>query len=271
MIEYLLPMGPASNQSQWESSPRTLAKVLLVLFLLLFALGYLAYRFVAPLLADLAADAAPERLVTVVSDQTLATLKRDALGPTALTTERQAQISDAFSRTIGGAGAYRLMFASSEALGPNAAALPSGIIILTDDLVRLARDDREIVGVLAHEAGHVEGRHGLRLVMRAFAFDALIGLLFGDYSAVAAGASSTLVEAKYSRDFERDADAFAAGALRARGIPPSVLADILGRLEQDALGRRKGPRPPLLDYLASHPATAERMAYLRSAAAAGAN
>jgi Zn-dependent protease with chaperone function len=158
---------------------------------------------------------------------------------------------------MGGSGAYQLKFASSNVLGPNAAALPSGVIILTDDLVRLARDDREIVGVLAHEAGHVEGRHGLRLLIRAFAFDTMVGLLFGDYSAVAAGASSALVQARYSRDFERDADAFAAAALRARGISPAVLADILGRLEQDALGRRKGPRPPLLDYLGTHPATAE--------------
>jgi Zn-dependent protease with chaperone function len=256
----------ASNQSQWESRPRTLAKVLLGLFVLLFALGYLAYRFGAPLIADLLAGIAPEGLVSAVSDQTLATLERDALEPTALTTARQAQIRDAFLRTMGASGAYRLVFAHSPALGPNAAALPSGIIILTDDLVRLARDDREIVGVLAHEAGHVEGRHGLRLLIQAAAFDTIAGLLLGDYSAVAAGASSALVQARYSRDFEREADAFAAAALRAHGVPPSVLADFLGRLEQDALGRRKGPRPPLLDYLATHPATAERMADLRAPA-----
>jgi Zn-dependent protease with chaperone function len=261
-------VGPASNQSQWESSPRTLAKVLLVLVVLLFALGYLAYRFGAPFVADLLARAAPEQLVSAVSTQTLATLERDALEPTALTKERQAQITDAFSRMMGRSGAYELRFASSPVLGPNAAALPSGIIILTDDLVRLARDDREIVGVLAHEAGHVVGRHGLRLMMRAFAFDAVVGVLFGDYSALAAGASSALAQARYSRDFEREADAFAAAALRAQGIPPSVLADLLGRLEQDALGRRKGPRPPLLDYLGTHPATAERMAGLRGTAAA---
>ena len=263
-------MTPAANHSQWETSPRTLAKVLLVLAVVLFALGYLAYRFGAPLVADALAGVAPEGLVSAVSNQTLATLERDALEPTALSMERQAQITDAFARTIEGSGAYRLTFASSPVLGPNAAALPSGVIILTDDLVRLARDDREIVGVLAHEAGHVAGRHGLRLLMRAAAFDTMVGLLFGDYSAVAAGASSRLVHASYSRDFERDADAFAAAALRARGIPPSVLADILGRMEQDAHGRRKGPRPPLLDYLGTHPATAERIAYLRGAAASSA-
>jgi Zn-dependent protease with chaperone function len=258
-------MRPAQNQSQWESSPRTLAKVLLALFLVLAALGYLAYRFGAPIVADWLAAAALEGLVSAVSDQTLATLERDALEPTALTKERQAQISGAFVQAVGARGGYRLVFASSPALGPNAAALPSGIIIITDDLVRLARDDREIVGVLAHEAGHVEGRHGLRLLVRAFAFDTMVGLLFGDYSGVAAAASSMLVQARYSRDFEREADVFAAASLRARGIAPSVLADILGRLEQDGLGRRKGPRPPLLDYVNSHPATAERMAYLRGA------
>jgi Zn-dependent protease with chaperone function len=259
-------MGPRPDQSQWESSPRTLSKVLLVLFVLLFALGYLAYRFAAPLIADFLAGVAPEGLVSAVSNQTLATLERDTLEPTTLTEERQAQIREAFSRTIGRSGAYRLIFASSPELGPNAAALPSGIIILTDDLVRLAQDDREIVGVLAHEAGHVEGRHGLRLLMRAFAFDTMVALLFGDYSSLAATASSALVQARYSRDFERDADAFAAEALRSKDIPPSVLADILARMERDAR-QRTGPRPPLLDYVASHPPTAERMAYLRRPAA----
>ena len=61
-------MASAANQSQWESTPRTLVKVLLVLFFLLFAFGYLAYRFVAPLVADLVADVAPDGLVSAVAE-----------------------------------------------------------------------------------------------------------------------------------------------------------------------------------------------------------
>jgi Zn-dependent protease with chaperone function len=259
-----------ANKSQWESSPRTLSKVLLLLVLLLSALGYLVYRIAAPFVADMVASVAPGQLVATISNQTLATLEREVLEPTTLPEERQARIREAFARMLDRTGAYRLVFASSPELGPNAAALPSGIIILTDELVRLARDDREIVSVLAHEAGHVQERHGVRLVVRAFTFDVLMGLLLSDYSSLAASASSTLVHAKYSRDFEREADAFAAQALRASGVPVSVLADILQRMEHEGAARRQGPRPPLLDYLDSHPATAERLDYLRNTRLQGA-
>ena len=50
---------------------------------------------------------------------------------------------------------YTLVFRKSDAIGANAMALPSGTIVVTDGLVTLAEDDREILGVLAHEAGHV--------------------------------------------------------------------------------------------------------------------
>ena len=56
-------------------------------------------------------------------------------------------------------GRYRLELRSGEALGANALALPSGIVIMTDDLVALAKSDDEIGAVMAHELGHVRGRH----------------------------------------------------------------------------------------------------------------
>ena len=88
-------------------------------------------------------------------------------------------------------------------------ALPSGTLIVTDAFVMLAANDDEIVSVLAHEAGHVEHHHGLRLVFQNSVVALVITWLVGDVSTLLAAAPTALLQAKYSRDFERDADAYA--------------------------------------------------------------
>jgi Zn-dependent protease with chaperone function len=138
-------------------------------------------------------------------------------------------------------------------------ALPSGMIVVTDELIALARDDRELLGVLAHEAGHVERRHGIRLVLQHSALGLLAAWLVGDVTSLLAVAPATLLQAKYSRDFEREADSYAADLLRARGISPGMLADLLERLEQV----QPGPSSTVLSYASSHPATEERLDALR--------
>jgi predicted Zn-dependent protease len=127
--------------------------------------------------------------------------------------------------------------------------------------VRLSRDDREVLGVLAHEVGHVEARHGLRLVAQGAATTLVIGWLVGDFTSVIAVAPSALLHARYSRDFEREADTHAADVLLSRGISPAFLADILERIEanREPAARPAGP----IEYLSTHPATRQRLEYLR--------
>jgi Zn-dependent protease with chaperone function len=146
--------------------------------------------------------------------------------------------------------------------GANAFALPSGVIVITDELVQLAKDDREIVGVLAHECGHIVHRHSLRAVLQNSAVFVLIALITGDVSSATAfgGALPTfLLQNRFSREFEREADAHAVTQLKQAGIPPSYLADMLQRLatthgESDS---------PLLGYLRTHPPTPERIQAIR--------
>ena len=49
---------------------------------------------------------------------------------------------------------YRLEFRYSEGMGANAVALPSGLIIVTDQLVTASHQDDEIIAIMAHEIGH---------------------------------------------------------------------------------------------------------------------
>jgi len=69
-----------------------------------------------------------------------------------------------------------------------------------------------------------------------------------------------LVEAKYSRNFEREADEYALQHLRAHNIAPHYFADILLRMENS-----KPARGDIPDYLSTHPATEERILLFKEA------
>ncbi len=80
---------------------------------------------------------------------------------------------------------YAIRFRASK-IGPNALALPGGVIYVTDELVELAPDDDAVIGVLAHELGHIEQRHLMRRLFASAAVGAAAAVLFGDVSTVLA-------------------------------------------------------------------------------------
>jgi Zn-dependent protease with chaperone function len=134
---------------------------------------------------------------------------------------------------------FKLIFRKSPRIGANAFALPSGIVVVTDELVTLARNDNEIIAVLAHEIGHVVHRHALRRLLQDSTVVLVIAAVTGDIASITSLAATipvVLVEAKYSRDFEREADDYSLQYLRTNDISPRHFADILQRMEQSAPG-----------------------------------
>lgn len=256
-------IAPTTAVSQWEGSIRWIVSGAIAFVVVLL----LAYWYGVPIVARVVAEQIPPGAVRRLSENTLVVLDQQLLAATAVEEQRRAAIGrafDALKLPAPEGTEYSVVFRKSDALGANAFALPSGTIVVTDGLVDLARDDRELLGVLAHEAGHVVRRHGLRSVLQ----DSIVGLavawFIGDVSALAAAAPTALIQASYSRDLEREADAYAVDVLRANGIPLRHLADILRRLEEDsgAFGTSG-----VLGYLSSHPATPERLQRLEASSA----
>lgn len=101
------------------------------------------------------------------------------------------------------------MFRNAEEVGPNAFALPSGTIVMLDQLVELADDDKEVLGVLAHELGHVERRHSARMMLQTSISGLALTWWLGDVSTLLAAAPGVMLGAKYSRDMETEADEYA--------------------------------------------------------------
>jgi len=121
--------------------------------------------------------------------------------------------------------------------------------------------------VLAHELGHVHGRHTLRRLLEGSATALIIAGVTGDIASttsLAAAAPALLLQTRYSRDNEREADAFALRTMKAAGIDPAQFAHILLRME--AVGGRGGGFPT---FLSTHPDTEERAALARAASQQG--
>jgi len=263
-IERMQGKGKASALlHRWE---RNLPLVLGSLILLVAAI-IIFMRFGLPPMARKVAFAIPPSMETSFGRETLATLDSIAFRPTRLRADRRVELENLFrgmTATIPGGGGYRLIFRDSPALGANAMALPSGIVVMTDQMVALAKNDQELAAVLAHELGHVKGRHLMRHVLQNSVTTLLMASITGDImsvSSLSAAIPTSLIDAKFSRDFEREADDAACVWLKKEGIPVSRFVDILQRLQLQ-LDRKNGAfkeGEPVRNYLSTHPATDERI------------
>lgn len=218
--------------------------------------GAVAYG--VPAAANLVARRMSPSLEQRMGAQTLGTLDRVALQPSKLTEDRRRVLTarfDALVRLAGAEGEYVLAFRSSPAVGPNAFALPGGTIVLLDELVAAARHDDEIVAVLAHEIGHLRERHTMRHVLQTSAAGVLLAAVVGDLvsaTSYAAALPAFLLNAQYSRAFEREADRFGFDLMDRAGVGRAHFVEFLDRLEKE----RGGAALP--GWLSTHPGAAER-------------
>jgi Zn-dependent protease with chaperone function len=238
-------------QHNWRLAAGALAAVMLLLAL--------AYFYILPAASKIIADHLPASAERSIGIGALALLDKHVLQPSALPLSRQQAIIHRFTalsppQHTGAVTGYKILFRKT-LTGPNAFTLPSGEIILTDSLVTLLGDDDAIMGVLAHELGHVHEHHLMRRLIQGSVTGAAATLLFGDVSIAAANVSTLLLDMHYSRQAEREADDYAIAMFKANGIPLSKLADVFEKLGH------AGAEP--IPYLASHPSSSERIARIR--------
>ncbi|MBX9840582.1 MAG: M48 family metallopeptidase [Xanthobacteraceae bacterium] len=142
----------------------------------------------------------------------------------------------------------------------NAFALPGGRIYLLDGLLQKARSPDEIAGILAHELGHVRHRDSMRQMIQTGGTSFLFGLLFGDVSGAGAVIfiSRSMLDASYSRDAERGADAFAIDTMQRLGRSPVPAGALLFRVTGAQANKS-------ISILSSHPLTEERLETMKKA------
>jgi beta-barrel assembly-enhancing protease len=143
---------------------------------------------------------------------------------------------------------------------PNAFALPGGIILVTDRLLKEAESPDEVAGVLAHEIEHIAQRHILAGLVRDTILTGLWSITVGDYAGLLVLDPSTayhIANLEFSRADEAAADAGALQRLRAARIRHDGLATFFERIS-----KRYGNSVP--KWLSTHPSNADRVAKLRS-------
>ncbi|WP_420474086.1 M48 family metallopeptidase [Noviherbaspirillum sp. ST9] len=238
-------------QQSWRST--------LMAFAMTASLLVIGYLYALPAAADLAAKALPESVEHMIGKETLAFLDKRMLTPSALDAARQQALISRFRTLVppaDGMPAYAIVFRKSR-IGPNAFALPSGHIVLTDELVNLVNSDDAVIAVLAHELGHLHERHLTRRLIQGSMIGAGATLLFGDVSSVIANIPTVMLDLKYSRDAEREADDYALAMLKKNGIDSAALIRVFEALEKES-----DDHSP---YLSSHPPASERIARIRGA------
>lgn len=245
-------------------------------FVLVMALVGAVAVWGLPWAAQKVAARVPQEWVVQLGAGTLTGLEQLLGHTTALPVTRQQALQARFAELASGAGvASTLVLRDWPKLGPNALALPDGTIVMTDQLVALANDDRELLAVLAHELGHVHERHALQKLLASSGVAALVFVLTGDVSglsSIVVAAPTVMTHLQHSRTLEADADRYAFALMSRQGLDPAWFARIIRKLEaahggQNVADKDRADKDKATDqdgsgdmsnWLLSHPASEER-------------
>ena len=151
----------------------------------------------------------------------------------------------------------------------NAFAIPGGYVFVHAGLLLAADSEEEVAGVLAHEIGHVSGRHISRQISKMSkinlaSFATLLGAIFlanDPKTAAAIGsaalAGSTSMQLRYSREMEEEADRLAFGYLMKARYDPRGLTGFMRKIMENSISSDLLP-----SYLTTHPGPDQRLMYL---------
>ena len=154
----------------------------------------------------------------------------------------------------------------------NAFAAPSGLIFIHSGLISSMDTEDELLGVIAHEVGHVTNRHLANRIEKAAKVNigtvamVLAGIALGSSGegelseAVVAGAMAAGVSLnlKFSRENEEEADRLSFNWMKKMGRDPGALLSMLSKMRRISI-LKTGKVPA---YLLTHPDPAQRMGYV---------
>ncbi len=138
----------------------------------------------------------------------------------------------------------------------NAFALPGGQVFLPAGLLKRLSSEAELAGVLGHEVGHVVHRHSAEHLAKQQFTQVLVGAAAvassddqsgGRQAAAIAALVGDVVNLKFSRTDELEADTYGVGALGKAGYDPHALAEVMDVLKASSGGSGQP------EFLSSHP------------------
>jgi predicted Zn-dependent protease len=151
----------------------------------------------------------------------------------------------------------------------NAFALPGGQIFITRALYDHLKTDGELAGVLGHETGHVVARHSAEQIAKAQLTQGITGAAViaacdpnNPNGCVAASVIGSLVgqliDMKYSRADETEADWLGVCFMNDSGYDPQDMVKVM----QILASQSQGQRPP--EFLSTHPDPGNRLLQIQN-------
>ncbi|MCP4429416.1 MAG: M48 family metalloprotease [Gammaproteobacteria bacterium] len=153
-------------------------------------------------------------------------------------------------------------FAVIDSGGINAFAAPGGYIVLTRGLFKLIENEAQLAGVLAHEVGHVVGKHHLIAVKNSMKQEYWVGLgtkLLGTPEGLTrlVNAGLKLYATGLDREYEYLADSRAVVFSARAGYDPYAFLNVLA-----AIDNINPSEESLTVLLKTHPPTQDRISRL---------
>lgn len=140
---------------------------------------------------------------------------------------------------------YELYYSDSPEI--NAYALPGNMIVLNRGLIQECDSPEELIGVIAHEIGHLKMKHHSEQLITTLGVE----LLLAGSSSTAGEVTKILTQNAFSRDMETEADDFAIKKMKGLGISPNYMAILFKKMY------KKSDMVP--EFLNSHPGLNERI------------
>lgn len=241
--------------------------------------GFVFFKWGIPWTSKHIAHALPHKTNLLIAKNSFKFLDKYILDESNLSKERKEEIRKHFKVKLlplneNKEVEYKINFRAWNQDGlaiPNALALPSGDIILTDKFVKLCKTQEEMDAVMLHEMGHVVHRHTLEMVIEGTFMSVAVMVIAGDSNVMAdmgIGIGSLLASSNFSRDHESEADSYAFKKMLTVHIDPASFSNIMERMmayieEERQLPKKKKKskkvKKDMFDYLSSHPSTQKRI------------
>lgn len=164
----------------------------------------------------------------------------------------------AFAQKLDLKNTKKLKFTVVKSNEINAFALPDGNIVVFTGILKEMKNYDELVGLLGHEASHVNNRHSMKMLCRSLSGYLFVSLILGDANGVMAVIGdnvNSLQSLSFSREFEHQADSDGFKILVVNKVNPKGMSNLFKRLQENH-------SLEVPEFLSSHPITENRISYI---------
>ena len=148
---------------------------------------------------------------------------------------------------------YNFVVVTDESI--NAMALPGGYVFITKGMLQKLTTEAQLAAVLSHEIVHITARHSAEAMSKQIGLEILLSALGEDTSQTiitVAQIGTQIIDLKYSRDAEYEADSYGLDYMLTAGYDPYAMYQMMQMLND-----QNSQRP--IEFFSTHPDPENRM------------